>query len=85
MWVQFLLFARFVEHELIVDKELETIEWKARESIQEKEAEEEQKATAASKQTTSEAKRVPTKRGQDIRLLEMGGVEPSAEHTHQLR
>jgi hypothetical protein len=29
---------RFVEHELMVEKELGTIEWKARESIQQKEA-----------------------------------------------
>ena len=87
-------FTRFIEHELIVEKEAGTIEWKARKSIQRKEAQE-QKAIG-SKQTASEAEQVPTEKGTDIRLLEMGGEEASEaetrtrttgkhEYTHQLK
>ena len=90
----FLLFIRFVEHELIVEKEAGTIEWKARKSIQQKEAQEQKEASAASKQTASAAEQVSTEKGKDIRLLEMGGEEASEaetktagkhEYTHQLR
>ena len=44
MCVQFLVFDRFVEHELLVEKEPVTIEWKARRSIQQKEAQEQDAA-----------------------------------------
>ena len=89
----FLLFTRFIEHELIVEKEAGTIEWKARKSIQQKEAQE-QEAIAGSKQTASVAENVPKEVGKDIRLLEMGGESiPEAEtmpagkheYTHQLK
>ena len=88
----FLLFTRFVEHELIVEKEAGTIEWKARKSIQQKDAQE-QEATAGSKQTASAAEQAPTEKKKDIRLLEMGGEEASEaetktgkhEYTHQLK
>ena len=87
-----LLFARFVEHELIVEKEAGTTEWKARKSIQQKEAQE-QEAIAGSKQTASAAEWVPTEKGKDIRVPEMGGEEASEaetktgkhEYTHQLK
>ena len=84
----FLLFTRFVEHELIVEKEAGTIEWKARKSLQQKEA------TTGSKQTASAAEQVPTEKGKNIRLLEIGGEEASEaetktagkhEYTHQLK
>ena len=94
MWVHFLAFIRFVERELIVVKEAGTIEWKARKSIQQKEAQE-QEAIVASKQTASVAEQVPTEKGKDIHLLEMGGEEASEapvetktgkhEYTHQLK
>ena len=88
-----LLFIRFVEHKLIVEKEAGTIEWKARKSIQLKEAQE-QEVIAGSKQTPSAAEKVPTEKGKlDIHLLEMGGEEASEaeikmgkhEYTHQLK
>jgi hypothetical protein len=81
--VQVCTFNRFVEHELMVEKELGTIEWKARKSIQQKEAAQEQgAATTGSKQTASVAEQVQTQeKGQDIRLLEMGGEEASAPET----
>jgi hypothetical protein len=88
-------FDRFVEHELIVEKELGTIEWKARKSIQQKEAAQEQgAATAGSKQTASMAEHVQTEeKDKDIRLLEMSGEEASGpetktgkhKYTHHLR
>ena len=89
----FLLFARFVEHELVVKKEAGTIEWKARVSIQQKEAQE-QEEIAGSKQTASAAEMVPTEKVKDIRFLETGGEEASEaetktagkhEYTHQLK
>ena len=87
-----LLFVRFVEHELIVEKEAGTIEWKARKSMQQKEAQE-QEPTAGSKQTASAAEQVPTERGKNIRLLEMcsegaseaGTKTGTHEYTHQLK
>jgi hypothetical protein len=86
-------FDRFVEHELIVEKELGTIEWKARKSIQQKEAAQEQGAAAArSKQTASVAEHMQTEEnGKDIHLLEMGGNVASGtktgkhKYTHHLR
>ena len=93
MCIYALLFARFVEHELVVEKEAGMIEWKARVSIQQKEAQE-QEATAGSKQTASATEKVPTEKGKDICLLEMGGEEASEaetktagthEYTHQLK
>ena len=89
----FHIFARFLELELIVEKEAGTIEWKARKSIQQREAQQ-QEAIAGSKQTASAAKKVPTEKDKDIRLLEMGGEEASEaetktagkhEYTHQLK
>ena len=86
-------FSRFVEHELIVEKEAGTIEWKARVSVQQKEAQEQQTITG-SKQTSSTAEQMPTEKGRDIHLLEMGGEEASEaktktagkhEYTHQLK
>ena len=86
-----LAFDRFVEHELVVEKELGTIEWKARKSIQQKEAQEQD---AAAKQTASVAEHVPKEeKDKDICLLEMGGEEASApesmtgkhKYTHHLR
>ena len=86
------LFDRFVEHNLLVEKELGTIEWKARKSIQQKEA---QKQDAAAKQTASVAEHVPKEeKDKDIRLLEMGGEEEASgpetktskhEYSHLLR
>ena len=70
------LFDRFVEHELLVEKEPGTIEWKARKSIQQKEAQEQD---AAAKQTASVAEHVPKEeKDKDIRLLEMGGEEEAS-------
>ena len=89
-----MLFARFVELKLAVEKEAGTIEWKARVSIQQKEAQEQKEASAGSKQTASAAVQVSTERGKDIRLLEMGDEEASEaetktagkhEYTHQLK
>jgi hypothetical protein len=90
------LFDRFDEHELMVEKEPGTIEWKARMSIQQKEAAQEQgAATTGSKQTASVAEHVQKEeKDKDIRLLEMGGEEASGpetyktgkhEYTHHLR
>jgi hypothetical protein len=88
---------RFVKHELMIEKELGTIEWKARISIQQKEAAQEQGeagAAAGSRQTASMAEHVQTEeKDKDIRLLENGGEESSApetktgkhEYTHHLR
>lgn len=86
-----LLFTRFAEHELIVEKEAGTIEWKARKSIQQKEAQK-QEAVAGSKQASA-VEQVQVEKGKDIRLLEMGGKEASEaeiktgnhEYTHQLK
>ena len=84
-------FDRFVEHKVVVEKELGTIEWKARKSIQQKEAQEQD---AAAKQTASVAEHVPKEeKGKDICLLEMDGEEASApetmigkhKYTHHLR
>ena len=88
----FLTFTRFIEHELVVEKEAGTIEWKARVSIQQKEAQE-QETIAGSKQSASAVEQVPTERGKDIRFLEMGSEEASEaetktgkhEYTHQLK
>ena len=89
----FLLFARFIEHELIIVKEVGTIEWQARKSLQLKEVQE-QEAIGGSKQTASAAEKVPaTEKGKDIHFLEMGGEEASEaetktgkhEYTHQLK
>ena len=86
-----LAFDRFMEHELVVEKEPGTIEWKARKSIQQKEAQEQD---AAAKQTASVAEHVPKeKKDKDICLLEMGGEEASGletmigkhKYTHHLR
>ena len=90
--------ARFVEHELIVEKEAGTIEWKARKSIQQKEAQQreaqDQEAAARSKQSASATEQEQTEKGsRDIRLLEMGGEEASTaetktgkhKYTHHLR
>ena len=82
-----LAFDRFVEHELVVEKEPGTIEWKARKSIQQKEAQEQDEAA---KQTASVPQEEEAK---DIRLLEMGGEEASGpetmigkhKYTHHLR
>ena len=86
------LFDRFVEHNLLVEKELGTIEWKARKSIQQKEAQEQD---AAAKQTASVAENMPKEgKDKDIRLLEMGGEEEASgpetktnkhEYSHLLR
>ena len=86
------LWYRFVEHELVVEKEPGTIEWKARKSIQQKEAQEQD---AAAKQTASVAEHMPKEeKDKDIRLLEMGGEEEASgpetmigkhEYTHHLR
>ena len=90
MYVRTILsFDRFIEHKLLVEKELGTIEWKARKSIQQKEV---QERDAAAKQTASVAEHVP-KEEKDIRLLEMGGEEASGpetmigkhKYTHHLR
>ena len=87
--VHFLLFARFIEHELILEKEAGTIEWKARKSIQQEEAQEQKEVTAGSKQTASVAEQVPTEKDKDTCLLEMGRDEASKtgkhEYTHQLK
>ena len=90
--------ARFIEHELIVEKEAGTIEWKARKSIQQKEAQQreakEQEAATRSKESASATEQEQTEKGsKDIRLLEMGGEEASTaeaktgkhEYTHHLR
>ena len=83
-----LAFDRFVEHKLLVEKELGTIEWNARKSVQQKEAQEQD---AAAKQTASVANHMP--KDKDVRLLEMGREEASGpetmigkhKYTHNLR
>ena len=91
MYVRTILaFDRFIEHELVVEKEPGTIEWKARKSIQQKEAQEQD---AAAKQTDSVAEHMPKEKDKDICLLEMGGEEASGpetmigkhKYTHYLR
>lgn len=90
--------ARFVEHELIVEKEAGTIEWKARKSIQQKEAQQretqDQEAAARLKGSGSATEQEQTEKGsRDIHLLEMGGEEASTaetkmgkhKYTHHLR
>ena len=78
---------------MLVEKELDTIEWKARKSIQQKEAQEQD---AAAKQTASAAEYMPKEeKDKDIRLMEMGGEEASGpesetmigkhKYTHHLR
>ena len=85
-------FDRFVEHELVVEKEPGTIEWKARKSIQQKKAQEQD---AAAKQTASVAEHMPKEeKDKDIRLVEMGREEEASgpetmigkhKYTHHLR
>ena len=87
-----LAFDRFIEHELLVEKEAGTIEWKARNSIQQKEAQEQD---AATKQTASVAEHMPKEeKDKDIRLVEMGREEEASgpetmigkhKYTHHLR
>ena len=87
-----MVFDRFIEHKLLVEKEPGTIEWKARKSIQQKEAQEQD---AAAKQTANVAEHMPKEeKDKDIRLLEMGGEEEASgpetmigkyEYSHLLR
>ena len=86
-----MFLSRFVEHDLIVEKETSTIEWKARKSIQQKQSQLEEEAATRPKQASAEE--VPTEKNKDIHLLEMGGEKPSEaeaktgkhEYTHHLK
>ena len=86
-----ILFTRFIEHDLIIEKEGGTIEWKARKSVQQKESREREAATKSKQASAAE---VPTDKNKDIRLLEMGSDETSDEaetksgkheYTHHLK